>query len=112
MYSDILKAGPSMIDNFTQEEKRLIAEEHSKKVKQTKVLMWIGFILPVLTVLNLSKVSSFAIMGSIIIAFVPIVRLIALSGCPFCGYAIPGFWSKYTPYAKICPNCKERIRYD
>lgn len=103
-----------MKENLTREEKRIIVREHNHKVTVARIMQVIAFVLPVAVILNADKISNtyrdYLFYGSMIIAFLPTIRLIALSACPFCGHRIHGFWSRSWHNTHFCSNCKEKIR--
>lgn len=104
-----------MKENLTPEEKRLIISEHNDKILKTRIMLLISSFFPLAFIVGLDKINdayaNYLFYGSWVIVLIPIIRLLSLSACPFCGYFDPTHISRLKHfYSDYCPNCKEKIK--
>ena len=104
-----------MKENLTPEEKRQIISEYNDKIMKTRIMLFVSFLIPLAVIAGLDKINdvyaNYLFYGSWVIVFIPIIRLLSLSACPFCGYVDPRRTSKLRHFhSDYCPNCKEKIK--
>lgn len=104
-----------MKEKLTPEEKRQIISEHNDKILKTRIMLFVSFLFPLAIIAGLDKINdayaNYLFYGSWVVVLIPIIRLISLSSCPFCGYVDPRHAGKLKHfYSDHCPNCKEKIK--